>query len=142
MSNIAKSTPPRLVMDDFAIRQFNNPEYTGTGITYDVNKFEEMVNSFYTSEDQLKEGYAPFCKHLFVPNFANVKCGYVEKTPENIPLIESGYESRKEGELAVLVEYIPRSKMPAVDATHLDIILYSREQITKENIAMGLKVRS
>ena len=130
--------PAPLVMDDFAIRQFNNPEYTGTGITFPVDEFERTVNNFYTSEDQLRAGYAPFCKHLFVPNFAGVKCGYVEKTEENKHLIESGYESRKKEELAVLVEFIPQSKLPTPQASHLDIILYSREQITKENLAMGL----
>ena len=44
----------------------------------------------------------------------------------------------KEGELPVLVEYISSSKLAAPQATHLDIILYSREQITKENEAMGV----
>ena len=62
------------------------------------------------------------------------------KTDENKHLIESCYESRKENELAVLIEYIDRLKIVAPDATYLDIILYSREQIIKENIAMGSKV--
>jgi hypothetical protein len=85
----------------------------------------------------LKDGYAPFCKHLFVENFADVLCGYTEKNSVTIPLIQSEYESRKEGELAVLVEYIDRNKFPPPKATYLDIILYSREQIIKENEAMG-----
>jgi hypothetical protein len=76
-------------------------------------------------------------KHLFIPNFANVKCGYTKITPENRHLIESCYEARKEKELPVLIQYIDSNKIEAPIATHLDIILYSREQITKENIAMG-----
>ena len=52
-------------------------------------------------------------------------------------MIESGYEARKEGELAVLVEYIDRKNFPPPKAIYLDIILYSREQILKENEAMG-----
>lgn len=79
-------------------------------------------------------------KHLFIPNFAQVKCGYVLKTEENKPLIESGYEARKENELAVLVEYISREKIEPPEATFLDIILYSREQIILENEAMGSPV--
>jgi hypothetical protein len=39
--------------------------------------------------------------------------------------------------LAVLVQYFDRRKVPPPLATHLDIILYSREQIIKENQAMG-----
>ncbi len=79
-------------------------------------------------------------KHLFIPNFANVKCGYVSASPENIHLKESCYEARSEKELPVLIEYIDSSKIEAPTATHLDIILYSRDQITKENEAMGTVV--
>lgn len=68
-------------------------------------------------------------------------CGYIEITPENKPLIESCYEARTEKELPVLVQYIDRNKLPPPKATHLDIILYSREQIIKENEAMGNEVR-
>ncbi len=76
-----------------------------------------------------------------MPNFANVDCGYLEITAESKPLIESGYEARKEGELPVLIEYVDRAKLPSLPkATFLDIILYSREQIIKENIAMGSEV--
>lgn len=44
---------------------------------------------------------------------------------------------RKENELAVLIQYIDRNKLEPPAATHLDIILYSREQIIKENAATG-----
>jgi hypothetical protein len=77
-----------------------------------------------------------------VPNFAGVVCGYIEKNEKTKDLVESCYESRKENELAVLIEYIDRAKIVPPVATFLDIILYSREQITKENLAMGSKVLS
>lgn len=76
-------------------------------------------------------------KHLFVPNFANVEAGYTVVTEENRPLIESCYEARKENELAVLIQYIDRAKLQPPQAAFLDVILYSREQIIKENLAMG-----
>jgi len=133
------STSPTFVLDAFGLRQFNNPSYTGTQISYDPKEFEAKINQIYESGGaELKEGYAPFCKHLFVENFADVSCGYIAKSPDKLALIESGYESRKEEELAVLVEYIDRSKLPPPKATYLDIILYSRDQIIKENEAMGL----
>lgn len=44
---------------------------------------------------------------------------------------------RKENELAVLIQYIDRKKMEPPAATFLDIILYSREQIRKENLSTG-----
>ena len=129
----------KFVMDAFALRAFNNKEYTGTQVHYDPSDFEKRVNEYFESgASPLVDGYAPFCKHLFVPNFAGVTCGYTKITAENKGLIQSEYEARKEGELAVLVEYISSSKLAAPQATHLDIILYSREQITKENEAMGV----
>jgi hypothetical protein len=64
----------------------------------------------------------------------------MERSPDVIPQIRSGYEARKEGELAVLVEYISSDDIPPPRATFLDIILYSREQIIKENEAMGSEV--
>ena len=132
-----------LVMDDFGIRQFNNPDYTGTQVHFDIAQFEERVNEYYASGNYpLIEGYAPFCKHLFVPNFAGVKCGYTEITPQNKAIIKSGYESRKEGELAVLVQWIDAADLVPPEAAFLDIILYSRDQITKENVAMGSVLRT
>jgi hypothetical protein len=49
----------------------------------------------------------------------------------------SKFLCRKENELAVLIEYIDRTKLEPPAATFLDIILYSREQIIKENLATG-----
>lgn len=37
----------------------------------------------------------------------------------------------------MLIQYIDQAKLSAPVATYLDIILYSREQIINENIAMG-----
>lgn len=67
-------------------------------------------------------------------------CGYVQITPATQHLIESSYEARSNKELPVLVQYIDRRKIVAPKATHLDVILYSREQINEENRAMGTVV--
>ena len=93
-----------------------------------------MVSVFYVLNNILDSFNS---KHLFIPNFANIKCGYAKVTSENKHLIESAYESRKEKELAVLIQYFDINKVTPPIATHLDIILYSREQIIAENIAMG-----
>ena len=50
-----------LVMDDFCIRQFNNPSYTGTQVNYEsITAFEDKVNEFYRNGTPLVDGYAPF----------------------------------------------------------------------------------
>jgi hypothetical protein len=127
-------------MDGFCARQFNNPDYTGTQIHYDMVEFESKVNAYFEANGKvLADGYAPFCKHVFMPNFVpGIKCGYVPKTSENKHLIESSYEARTDKELAVLVEFISKDQLIGnPDAEWLDIILYSREQIVKENEATG-----
>ncbi|CAM9161912.1 unnamed protein product [Chrysoparadoxa australica] len=126
-----------LVMDAFAIRQFTDPNYTGTKVEYDSVEFEAKVNELHEAGAELVDGYAPFCKHVFVPNFAGVKGSIVRITPENEKLLKSGYEARKEGELPVLIRWFPKESVPVEEAKYLDIILYSREQIQKENEAMG-----
>ena len=126
-------------LDRFARRQFNNADYTGTQVNFSEEDFEKRVNELWESgaAGSLVDGYAPFCKHLFIENFAGVECGYATITAENAQLVESCYDSRKEGELAVLIQYFDRKKVPPPLATHLDIILYSREQIIQENLDMG-----
>ena len=110
-------------------------------IDYEKPAFEKKINEFYDSGDYpLVDGYAPFCKHLFVPNFVgdSITVPYLEITPENESLLRSGYDARKPEELAVLVRWFPaETAPPPAAATYLDIILYSREQIRKEAEAMG-----
>ena len=49
-----------LVLDSFAARQFNNPDYTGTKIVYSEVRFEKLVNQAYIDGATLVDGYAPF----------------------------------------------------------------------------------
>ena len=84
------------------------------------------------------DGYAPFCKHVFVPNFTPAKVSTLAISKENEALLRSAYEARTEQELPVLVRWFPKEAVgePPV-AKFLDVILYSREQIRKEATAMG-----
>lgn len=61
------------------------------------------MNAFYREHPTLHEGYAPFCKHVFMPNFAGLPSGTAAITPENEPLLRTAYEARTEKELPVLV---------------------------------------
>ena len=133
-------------LDDFAIRQWDDPNYSGTIISHDKVDFVRRIHDYHTStggEYKLVDGYAPFCKHVFVPNFVDAKVATVEITKENEHLLKSGYSARSANELAVLTRWfhvkdvfgdnaedIKTSKM-------LDIILYSREQLVKEREATG-----
>ena len=99
-----------------------------------VSEFEEIANARYQEED-LKEGYAPFCKHLFIKNdFTDAKVNVLKITPENEGLLRSSYEARNDKELPVLQRFLPKELVQEDDlpvAKYLDLILYSRDQINK-----------
>jgi hypothetical protein len=89
-------------LDNFAIRQWDDPFYAGTRVKYDKTDFVTKVHEYHRDGAQLVDGYAPFCKHVFVPNFIGAKVGSVPITVENQKLVRTAYESRRPEELAVL----------------------------------------
>ena len=121
------------VLDKFCLRQFESK------IDYQPQDFESKVNELASLKD-LVDGYAPFCKHVFVPNFAGLLLNTLKITPQNKHLLRSEYEARTEKELPVLVRHFPAEAVTAPPAKLLDIILYSRDQIIKENAATGSAV--
>jgi hypothetical protein len=131
-------------LDPFGARQFDATNTkVACNINYPTDKFTATVEKAYDTRmaageaELLKGGYAPFCKHIFVPNFVGAKVGYMPITPENEHLLRTSYEARTEKELAVLTRYFPNDAVAAPEATFLDVILYSREQLIKENEAQG-----
>lgn len=85
------------------------------------------------------EGYAPFCRHVFINNPTDAKVDSVKITPEIEPLIKSGYCARRDDELPVLCRWIPVADVPGgvPVAPILDLIFYSHEQLVKEAAAMN-----
>lgn len=136
---MSSDTPKRLILDTFAYRSFDKT-YRKNYIDYPKENFLAEINKLLISYTQFKEGYAPFCKHLFIKNFVpNFKPNYVPVTDQTEKLIKTCYETRQQNELPVLSRYIPLDSLTDVDipdAKYLDIILYSKEQIIKEKIAM------
>ena len=73
---------------------YGSPPPTGlatTQIHHDPAAFEARVEDAFAAGCPLVEGYAPFCKHVFIENFCNVRCGYTKITDDNRGLIKSGY---------------------------------------------------
>lgn len=136
---MSSDTPKRLILDTFAYRSFDKT-YRKNYIDYPKENFLAEINKLLISYTQFKDGYAPFCKHLFIKNFVpNFKPNYVPITDQTEKLIKTCYETRQQNELPVLSRYIPLDSLTEVDipdAKYLDIILYSKEQIIKEKIAM------
>lgn len=58
-----------------------------------MDELEKISNELYQKAD-LIDGYAPFCKHIFVENFAKVLTAVAEITPQNEHLLKTDYEAR------------------------------------------------
>ncbi|CAH0517222.1 unnamed protein product [Peronospora belbahrii] len=126
-----------IVLDGFAKRQFDDKTYSGTHIDYNKEEFVKRVNEIYEANSKkMVDGYAPFCKHLFIKNFAGARLNMVPITRANSSMLMSDYEARTEYELPVLTRWFPSHSVTPMVAEYLDIILYSREQIIKENEAV------
>ncbi|ORM42223.1 uncharacterized protein BXIN_0989 [Babesia sp. Xinjiang] len=123
-------------MDAYCYKQFD--EKQENYIPYPKELFmQELRARFNKGQAKLSDGYAPFCKHLFVENYTDVTSGYLPITPNNMHLLRSGYVARTKRELPVLSRWFPKAAVAQElsRARFLDVILYSREQVIKENDA-------
>ena len=133
----AMASNKQIVVDPFCERAFSDPNYSGY-LNTNKEEFTTKLNELFEEQNRpLVDGYAPFCKHFFVKNFigSHIKTPIVAITSDNQNLLKSGYEARTPEELPVLVRWFENVDTPS--AEYLDIILYSAEQIVKENAAMG-----
>ena len=101
---LSMAGPKDFFLDEFAQKQFNDsdPNYSGTRIRFNTAKFVAEVQRFHDNGAQLVDGYAPFCKHIFVENFAGAKLGALAIKQGNQKLLQSGYSRRRPEELPVL----------------------------------------
>jgi hypothetical protein len=124
-------------LDEFADRQWDDPKFSGTRMTCDKKDFVEKVHElFHAGSAPLVDGYAPFCKHVFIPNEYDCCVGALPITEGNKHLLVSGYTRRRPEEFAVLTRWFPESAVEVPRADYLDIILYSREQLVKEHASL------
>lgn len=89
-------------LDAFALRQWDDPSCSGARISYGKAEFVARIQEAHDAGAALVDGYAPFCKHVFVPNFVGAKAGALPVTDANRHLLRSGYTRRRPEELAVL----------------------------------------
>jgi hypothetical protein len=125
-----------------------------------VSEFEEVANSRY-DPSRLADGRAPLCEHLFAIDDFTADAGGVGDVPPIAGDNERHHqprttrcEGRTEGELQPVPTIVRHpfdgespppdggggkderdAFLPAAAARYLDLILYSREQIEKENDA-------
>ena len=120
----------RIDITEFALRNWQ-PEASGTrviGITPEA--LVDACNAATASGTKLVDGYAPFCKHLFLSNDTPTRCGFAPINDANRAFLKSGYRARRDGERAVLERWFEGIDAPR--AEWLDVILYSHAQLVVE----------
>ena len=124
------TTAPPVALTPFARRNWE-PGASGTRITgIAPGDLVEACNAALAGGAALVDGYAPFCKHLFIANTSPTRCGFAPITEGNRARLCSGYEARREGELPVLGRWFEGVEAPV--AAWLDVILYSHDQLLRE----------
>lgn len=120
-------------MTKFALRQWER-DFSGTKIEgMTPEELVAIVNDALKNGAELVDGYAPFCKHLFIENTSETCAGYTEITAENAGAIRTGYVARRDGELPVLTRWLEGVQAPK--AKFLDVILYDRKALEEEAAA-------
>ncbi|KNG76987.1 flagellar associated protein [Plasmodium falciparum IGH-CR14] len=132
-------------LDEFCYKQFDEKNKSCSYIPYDKEKFVIKVNELI-KERKIKvlPGYADFCKHIFIENFTEATVETMEINNKNRDLIKTDYISRRDNELPVLVRWLCKKdiKDQITKAKYLDLILYSKDQIDKENKEMKNKPKN
>jgi hypothetical protein len=119
-----------IVLTDFArARLFPREPRRNTIQDCSPKAFERHLNE--TPPISVLDGYAPFCKLHVHRNWTSTRCLAVPITEANRHLLRSEYEARTTDELPVLVRWFEGLEPPV--ANYLVVILYSREQLEKEN---------
>ena len=133
------TTKKPLVLNQFCFRQFIKAPGSST-IDFDPQEFVDKINQIWLSTNiDLQPGYAPFCKHIFIPNFTTAHVYYAKIDNQNKQFLETEYFSRTEKELPVLRRFFKKESFLQKKAEYLDLILYSREQIELEEQAISYK---
>ena len=120
----------KIDMTNFALRQWEEAAGRKKVVGISPDELVGLCNKAVAEGAELVEGYAPFCCHLFVKNTTATVCSFAPVTEENRVLLQSGYQARREGELAVLERWFEGLEPPR--ANYLDVILYSKAQLDLE----------
>lgn len=125
-----------IVSSSFFLDEFADKLWEESNLQISKQAFvDKIAYEHETNAVQLQDGYAPFCKHLFVPNFTGTKSEMLKIKDDNKHLLNSDYIARREGELPVLARWFPQDRVDAPVAAYLDVILYSHSQIQAERDA-------
>jgi hypothetical protein len=120
----------KIAMTPFALRHWDPASKAAQIEGLSAPDLVELCSGAVRGGSALADGYAPFCKHLFLENPSEMRCAFAPITDRNRHLLRHGYVARREGELAVLERWFEGVDAPR--ARFLDVILYSHAQLVAE----------
>jgi len=121
---------PTVGINEFVKRQ-TKPDFAGTKVTTaQLESFRKEAER-QAQANTLKPGYAPFVKIATVKDHL-VKCPIAKITPENKVLLKSRMTKRRDFEEEFEQRYFEAKDVEPIPSDHVDIILYSKEQLGKE----------
>jgi hypothetical protein len=84
------STPTalRVGLDAFCFKQFEATNI-GPRIPLSTSEFLSKINDELLNRAEIVDGYAPFCKHVFVPAFFKCPVSAIPISDSLLPLIRS-----------------------------------------------------
>jgi len=117
-------------INDFVKRQTKS-DFVGTKIS--VSQLEELRKKAEDSinKGQDKRGYADYVRIVSIKD-PKITCPIAKITPENKKFLKSKMTKRREGEEEYKETYFESKDVKGIPSHHVDIILYSREQLEKE----------
>jgi hypothetical protein len=117
-------------INDFVKRQ-TKPDFTGTKISeVQLESLRKKAEQQAVS-NQLKTGYAPFVK-IAVIHDPGIMSPIVKVTPENQGLLKSEVTKRREFEKEYEQRYFESKDVKGTPSNHVNVVLYSREQLERE----------
>lgn len=120
-----------IILTQFAIDRHFDPQKVGTIITdRSPEVFQQQARQLATQPNTVCDGYAPFCKLMFLENWTDTRSGTTEINSRNESFLKSEYVSRTPGELPVLTRWLELGNAPL--AKYLCLVLYNKEQLAKE----------
>jgi hypothetical protein len=129
-----------IVLDPFVHRHWDNPDHPGARITSTskdqfINRVRQFIDDRGGFDAISLGGYAPFCRHVFMPNFTDAQVDCIPITSDVIPLIKTAYRARRPSELPVLIRWVEAADLPggAPSAAYLDLIFYCRAMLEGES---------
>jgi len=130
ISDILEKNDITVGINDFAKRQISS-SFVGTKVTAEQLEELRAKAAQAVNRGQDKEGYAKFVRIAEIKD-PKILCPVAEITPENKRFLKTEKTKRREDEEEYEHSYFDSKDVEGMPSHHVDVIMYTREQLEKE----------